>query len=178
MEKSFERVESIEMFENFKRSLALLIEKDKELFSMNIRKETISARLALHLEKVVSPDLFVDVSVNGADILVWDRKDDIELALFLSRDYLSEKAKEKARTFHIATRPLLTLAFSLFEEKDYILVYRFEKLFLDYIHINPSFGYEDRLLKRILIDDEKKEEAELFKIKRRRRKKEEEALPL
>ena len=61
---------------------------------------------------------------------------------------------------------MLTLAFSLLEERDYILIYRFENRYLEYLHIN-KLDFSERLLKRCLIREEKK-----------KKEKEEEQLPL
>lgn len=166
------RETSIEIYDDFKRGLETLLARDRDLFGKDIRKETLACRLAMYLAQIFPPEWFVDISVEGADLLVWDRNERIALALFISRDYVSEKGKEKARNFHSSRNCMLTLAFTLFsDEKDYILIYRFERLFLDYIHIFPSAGFEERVLKRCLSSEiDRNDDPMLFRIRRRHRK--------
>ena len=164
------REDSIEIFENFRNGLELLITRDRELFEHDIRKETIAGRLAMYFSNLFSKEWYIDIATDGADLLVWDRKSTIALALFISRDYISQKGKDKAREYHLIHRPMLTLAFSILEDKDYILIYRFEELFLDYIHIFPELDFEEKVLKRVMIEEEHNDPL-LFTISKRRRRK-------
>ena len=104
---------------------------------------------------------------------MWDRKGTIALSLFISKDYVSQSQKDRVRTFHKEQRPALSLALSLLEDKDYILIYRFETDYVDYLHIFPELDFEEKVLKRCLIDEEEKGEDDpvLFKIRKKRRKK-------
>ena len=164
------REDSIEIFENFRNGLEMLITRVKELFEHDIRKEAIAGRLAMYFSSLFSKEWYIDIATDGADLLVWDRKSTIALALFISRDYISQKGKDKAREYHLIHRPMLTLAFSILEDKDYILIYRFEELFLDYIHIFPELDFEEKVLKRVMIEEEHNDPL-LFSIAKRRRRK-------
>lgn len=163
------REDSIEIFENFRQGLVTLMTKDKELFSHDIRKEAIAGRLAMYFSDLFSKEWHIDIATDGADLLVWDRHGTIALALFISRDYISQKGKEKARAYHLDHHPMLTLAFSILDDKDYILIYRFEELFLDYLHIFPELGFEEKVLKRVMIEEDQNDPL-LFTLSRRRRR--------
>ena len=143
---------------------------DSELFSHDIRKEAIAGRLAMYFSNLFSKEWYIDIATDGADLLVWDRHGTIALALFISRDYINQKGKEKARAYHLEHRPTLTLAFSILDDKDYILIYRFEEMFLDYIHIFPELDFEEKVLKRVIIEEDHNDPL-LFSLSRRRRRK-------
>ena len=65
---------------------------------------------------------------------------------------------------------MLTLAFSLLEEKDYILIYRFEDDYLEYLHIN-KIDFSEHLLKRCMIEENKKKnEPSLFTQRKKAKK--------
>lgn len=130
------------------------------------RKSTISHRIALSMQSNF-PSQIVDIDYDKADILVHTGDGEDILAVFWSNTYLTQAEKEKAQHFHLSHNPALTLAFSLLEDKDYILVYRFESNYLDYLHINKS-DFSEMLLKRCLIEDEKeKKEPSLFTKKKK-----------
>lgn len=134
------------------------------------RKSTVSHRIAMLMKNHVPQDAEIDIDLDGADILL-RRNNSIDLAVFWSSTYLTEKEKDKARSFHKKNNPYLTLAFSLLEDKDYLLVYRFEKDYLEYLHINKQ-DFSERLLKRCMLED--KEEADqqlLLDIKGTKKKK-------
>ncbi len=130
------------------------------------RKSTISHRIALRLAKYF-PSSLVDIDYNKADILVHQDGERDTLAIFWSNTYLTADEKEKAQNYHLEHKPALTLAFSLLDDKDYILIYRFEDNYLEYLHIN-KLDFSERLLKKCLIKDEK--EPTLFSEKRRKAK--------
>lgn len=165
--RKIERGENIDTYASFKKALKLLFRYDRELFSKKTRKETLASRMAIYLTTFFGKEWFVDVAVGGADLLVWDRKDKIALALFLSKDYISALGKEKARSFHEERNSALTLAFSLLSEKDYILIYRFETEFVDYMHLFFDAGFEEKVLKRCLIKDDR-DDALLFRVRKRK----------
>lgn len=145
------RERQIELFDDFRESMLSYFSKYKEQDEKK-KKSTTSHRIANALSKKLdSAD--IDLELDGVDILA-HRDDTPILALFWSYTYLTEKEKEKARKYHITNNPSLTLAFSLLEDKDYILVYRFEKDYLEYLHINKE-DFSEYLLKRCLIEKEK-----------------------
>ena len=113
----------------------------------------------------------IDIDIQGTDILV-KNGDTIPLSVFWSSTYLTKTEKDKAQKFHTDKIPTLTLAFSMLEEKDYILVYRFEKEYLEYLHINKT-DFSERLLKRCIIGKEDEEDQLMLDIKKskKRRKK-------
>lgn len=170
--RKVEREENIDTYSSFKKALKLLFKYDRKLFLKKTKKETLASRMAIYLTTFFGKEWFVDVAVDGADLLVWDRNENIALALFLSKDYISALGKEKARNFHETRNSALTLAFSLLSEKDYILIYRFETEFVDYMHLFFDAGFEEKVLKRCLIKDDK-DEALLFKVRKRKEKTEE-----
>ena len=98
----------------------------------------------------------IDIDIQGTDILV-KNGETIPLSVFWSSTYLTKAEKDKAQKFHTDKKPTLTLAFSMLEEKDYILVYRFEKEYLEYLHINKT-DFSERLLKRCIIGKEDEED--------------------
>lgn len=145
------RERQIELFDDFRESMLSYFSKYNEQDEKK-KKSTTSHRIANALSKKLdSAD--IDLELDGVDILA-HRDDKPILALFWSYTYLTEKDKERARLYHITNNPSLTLAFSLLEEKDYILVYRFEKDYLEYLHINKE-DFSEYLLKRCLIEKEK-----------------------
>lgn len=113
----------------------------------------------------------IDIDIQGTDILV-KNGETIPLSVFWSSTYLTKTEKDKAQKFHTDKKPTLTLAFSMLEEKDYILVYRFEKEYLEYLHINKT-DFSERLLKRCIIGKEDEEDQLMLDIKKskKRRKK-------
>ena len=113
----------------------------------------------------------IDIDIQGTDILV-KNGETIPLSVFWSLTYLTKTEKDKAQKFHTDKKPTLTLAFSMLEEKDCILVYRFEKEYLEYLHINKT-DFSERLLKRCIIGKEDEEDQLMLDIKKskKRRKK-------
>ena len=110
------------------------------------RKSTISHRIATKMMKYFPEEYSVDIDLDGLDILIHSGKKPL-LAVSWSNTYLTEKEKEEARHYHMENSPRLTLAFSLLDDKDYILVYRFEKDYLEYLHIDKN-TFSEKLLKR------------------------------
>lgn len=162
------RSENIDTFSLFKKALEDLVESDSFLFARKARRESFSCRMAQHLNKFFGFGWYIDAAIEGSDLLIWDRQGNIPLALFIAKDYISSSQKDKARLFHLTMKPALTLALSLLEGKDYMLIYRFEKEYIDYMHIYPDQNYQDTVLKRCLINDDDDKDPTLFKIKRKR----------
>lgn len=136
----------IDVFDNFRKSMLNYFSIYKEIDGEKKRKSTTSHRIALELMKQFPNSCQIEIDYMSADIVV-KRGEDIVLILLWSNDYLTEKEKEKARRLHLEKTPLLTLAFSLLEEKNYLLVYRFEREYLEYLHIDKS-DFSERVLKR------------------------------
>lgn len=157
-------IEKIECFSSFRQSMLDYFASYKKE-DRKRHKSTISHRIADAIGRSF-PSCCVDIDYDGADILVRDSSGNDVLAIFWSNTYLTPAEKQKAQNYHLTHRPMLTLAFSLLEEKDYILVYRFENRYLEYLHIN-KLDFSEMLLKRCLIKEEKK-----------KKEKEEEQLPL
>lgn len=162
------RSENIDTFSLFKKALKELVESDSFLFARKERREAFSCRMAQHLNKYFGYGWYIDAAIDGSDLLVWDRQGNIPLALFIAKDYVTAAQKDRARLFHLTAKPALTLALSLLEGKDYMLIYRFEKEYIDYMHIYPDQDYQDTVLKRCLIKDDDDKDPTLFKIRRKR----------
>ncbi len=135
----------IDVFDNFRKAMLNYFSKYTAKEEKK-KKSTISHRIAVELSSQFPTSCTIDIDYMKADIVVRNG-DDIILILLWSNDYLTEKDKEKAKALHIEKAPLLTLAFSLLEEKSYILIYRFEKEYLEYLHIDKS-DFSERILKR------------------------------
>lgn len=163
------REKQIELFDDFRRGMLSYFSAYDSLLEEKKKKSTTSHRIALELSKEIN-GTDADLDLDGVDILI-HTKDRPVLALFWSSTYLTEKEKEKARLYHISREPDLTLAFSLLEDKDYILVYRFEKDYLEYLHINKA-DFSEYLLKRCLIENSNAENEGqlLLDIKKKRKK--------
>jgi len=135
----------IDAFDNFRKAMLNYFshyESDTE----KKKKSTTSHRIALELMHQFPENCQIDIDYMNADIIVRSN-DEILLVLLWSNGYITEKDKEKAKALHVEKAPLLTLAFSLFEDKNYILIYRFEKDYLEYLHIDES-DFSERIIKR------------------------------
>ena len=150
-------LEKIEIFSAFRKAMldyfSTYGEEEKHR-----RKSTVSHRIAK-----------IDIDINSTDILV-EEDGSVLLAVFWSSTYLTQSEKDKAQHFHTEKKPVLTLAFSMLEDKDYILVYRFEKEYLEYLHINKE-DFSENLLKRCLIEDKKDSDQLLLDIRKKRTRK-------
>ncbi len=163
------RERQIELFDDFRRSMLSYFSVYDNKNEEKRKKSTTSHRIALALSKEMN-GTEADLDLDGVDILIHIKEKPV-LALFWSSTYLTEKEKEKARLYHISRNPALTLAFSLLEDKDYLLVYRFEKDYLEYLHINKE-DFSEYLLKRCQIESGKAESDGqlLFDITKKRRR--------
>lgn len=170
----------IDVFDNFRKAMLNYFSRYSEKDGEKKRKSTTSHRIAVELMRYFPSDCNIEIDYMNVDIVI-KRGDDIILILLWSNDYLTEKEKEKARTLHKEKSPLLTLAFSLLEEKNYILVYRFEKEYIEYLHIDKS-DFSERILKRSEDKDYKEKDQLLLGLKgkapkpHKRKKKEIEAV--
>ena len=162
------RSENIDTFSLFKKALKELVESDSFLFARNARREAFSCRMAQHLNRYFGNEWYIDAAIDGSDLLIWDRQGNIPLSLFIAEDYVSSVQKDKARLFHLSMKPALTLALSLLEGKDYMLIYRFEKEYIDYMHVYPDHEYQDTVLKRCLIKEDDDKNPTLFRIKKKK----------
>ncbi len=164
-------IEKIECFSAFRKSMLDYFESFAADDAKR-HKSTISHRIAVSVAKNFR-SCSVDIDYDGADILVRDDSGHSVLAVFWSNDYLTRKEKENAGNYHLSHNPMLTLAFSLLGERAYILVYRFEDNYLEYLHINKN-DFSETLLKKCTITRERKreekEQLSLFSGKGRKRK--------
>lgn len=164
-----DNLNQIELFSSFKSAMLEYFNKYSNEKNEKKKKSTISHRLALLLEKNIASATAVDIDIDGFEIVVKE-KDKILLAILWSNSYLTEKEKEKAKKLHSLFAPRLTLAFSLLSDKDYILIYRFENDYLDYLHINKS-DFSQNILKRCLVTDNIDDSEQLVLFPKRKRKK-------
>lgn len=164
-----DNLNQIELFSSFKSAMLEYFNKYSNEKNEKKKKSTISHRLALLLEKNIIAATDVDIDIDGFEIVVRE-KEKILLAILWSNSYLTEKEKEKAKKLHSLFSPSLTLAFSLLSDKDYILVYRFENDYLDYLHINKS-DFSQNILKRCLVTDNSDDSEQLVLFPKRKRKK-------
>lgn len=136
--------EKLEVFDSFRKGMIRYF-PSLEDDGIKRKKSARTHRIALSLTPFFPPDVVIDIDTMGADLLVWDGKEKVHLALFWSDDYLTEKERAKAYEFHLSHSPSLTLAFSILPDKDWILVYRFEKSFIEYLHIDKATFEETQL---------------------------------
>ena len=129
--------EKLEVFGSFRKGMTAYLSSLSD-DGIKRKKSAYSHRLALSLSPFFPAGTLIDIDTMGADLIVWDGKDKIHLALFWSEDYLTEKERAKAYDFHLAKAPSLTLAFSVLPGKSWLLVYRFEKSYLEYLHIDKE----------------------------------------
>ena len=123
MEKS---AEILDIFESFRKGMAAYFSEPAIPKAMKPRHSSVSARIAAALRPYFPAGLSIDIDLKGADILVHDGEAVI-LALFWSSSYLARDRKLRAIAFHEKENPPLTLAFSLFQDRNRFLVYRIEK---------------------------------------------------
>lgn len=164
-----DNLNQIELFSSFKSAMLEYFNKYSNEKNEKKKKSTISHRLALLLEKNILAATDVDIDIDGFEIVVKEKEKKL-LAILWSNSYLTEKEKEKAKKLHSLFSPRLTLAFSLLSDKDYILVYRFENDYLDYLHINKS-DFSQNILKRCLVSDSNDDSEQLVLFPKRKRKK-------
>lgn len=161
-------IEKIEVFSSFRSAMLEYFSKygeDKD----HRKKSTQSHRIASIMSRFFPQSYSIDIDIQGTDILV-KNDNSIPLAVFWSSTYLTKAEKDKAQKFHTDQKPTLTLAFSMLEDKDYILVYRFENEYLEYLHINKT-DFSEMLLKRCLIGKDDEESQLMLDIKKSKKRK-------
>ena len=144
----------IELYSAIKKGIVNYLANSSDSDNAKKKKSTYSHRIALELAKNFPSTFTIDIDYMDADIVI-RKGEEIFAVILWSSDYLSEKDKDKALKIHKKDNPILTLAFSPMEEKGYILIYRFEKEYLEYLHINKADNSE-KLLKRCLLEEPKK----------------------
>lgn len=141
----------IELYSAIKSGILSYIETLAIEDNAKKKKSTASHRIAIALAKNFPHSFTIDIDYMGADIVI-RKGSEIFAVILWSSDYLTEKDKDKALKLHKKESPILTLAFSPMEEKGYVLIYRFEKEYLEYLHINKADNSE-KLLKRCLLEE-------------------------
>lgn len=168
----------IDLFKAFISAVDLLVNNDKELFSYKRNRLTIAHRLALYLQETLlkeSPlekeNYFLDMAIPILkekkalipEILLHNRDDKNHLKLLAAvcRDrYLTEAELLSLHSLKVKGECSLALAVTVFEDKDYLLIYRASESFIDYYH----FYINDKqysLLKRRNIEGESYEKRQL-----------------
>ena len=160
--------ERIDIFEGFRKGMHYFLTSYQLPSGIKHRKTAIAHRLALCLSAEF-PSYFVDIDTNGADIIVWDGLDDIKLALFWSEQYMTEKEKTKALEFHKAKEPGLTLGFTMLPDRPWLLVYRCESEYVEYLHIDKE-SFSDEVLRQKFLEDKDEGQLKLSLRKKRTKK--------
>lgn len=150
----------LDIFESFRKGMEAFFMLPEIPRPLHPKRSTVSARLVMSLRPFFQRQVAVDADLMGADILIWDDNGPL-LALFWSSSYLAKERKMKAIAFHEAGKAPLTLAFSLFPDKERFLVYRIENGFIEYLHIDKNTFSED-VLRRCTIDEGKRDRDQLL----------------
>ncbi|NLZ67557.1 MAG: hypothetical protein GX903_00920 [Spirochaetales bacterium] len=172
--------EHIRLFAAFKEALLMLYKRDCVLFTRRKKRAGVSHHLAIYLERLLPYVQFIDlgyeIKLKGKDIypdiLLHNRVDEIQLAIFWQDGYLSKTEQDAVKRFNEETKANLTLAFAILPDKEYFLVYRFEEDCVQYMHIDKETG-QDEFLKQCEEEEIGKEEAQafLFNLPKSRKKK-------
>ncbi len=160
--------ERIDIFEGFRKGMHYFLSAYQLPPGLKHKKAAIAHRLALCLSAEF-PSSFVDIDTNGADIIVWDGDEDIKLALFWGEQYLTEKERNKAIEFHRTKNPGLTLGFTMLPERPWLLVYRFEQEYVEYLHIDKE-SFADEVLRQRFLEDKDEGQLKLSLRKKRTRR--------
>ena len=160
--------ERFEIFSAFRLGMIDFFSNDLADDGMRHRKSSVSHRIALRLRPYFPMQYTIDIDTDGTDILIW-KDEEIPLAVFWSDDYLTEKERKRAIEYHRERKPGLTLAFSLLRDRSWILVYRFENDYVEYLHIDKESFSED-VLKRLLLPEKAKDDKQLMLSLRTERK--------
>ncbi len=160
--------EILDIFDAFRKGLEAYSALPMIPHRLKARHSSTSTRLAMALRPYFPPSVSIDTDLLGADVVVWEG-DEIILGLFWSSSYLSRERRMKAISFHEKEKPLLTLAFSLFPERQKMLVYRIEDGFVDYLYLDRD-TFSEEVLRRCTIDEGKKDDGQLLLPLRTRRK--------
>ena len=166
--------ERFEIFTAFRLGMAEFFSNDLSDDGKRHRKSSISHRIALRLRPYFPLQYTIDIDTDGADVLIW-KEDEIPLAIFWSEGYLTEKEKKKAIEYHREKAPGLTLAFSLLHDKSWILIYRFDDNYVEYLHIDKE-TFDETVLKRLPIPEKSKDDGQLMLQLRPEKKRKEELI--
>ena len=166
--------ERFEIFTAFRLGMAEFFSNDLSDDGKRHRKSAISHRIALRLRPYFPLQYTIDIDTDGADVLIW-KEDEISLAIFWSEGYLTEKEKKKAIEYHREKAPGLTLAFSLLHDKSWILIYRFDDNYVEYLHIDKE-TFDETVLKRLPIPEKSKDDGQLMLQLRPEKKRKEELI--
>ena len=150
----------IEIFEAFRKGMRSYFKLPELPKSMRAKHSSVSARVASALRHFFPDSVNVDIDLLGADILIWDDNGPL-LALFWSSSYLAKGRKEKAIAFHEKYSTPLTLAFSLFPDKERFLVYRIEEGYIEYLHIDKN-TFSEEVLRRCTIAEGRNDDGQLL----------------
>ena len=157
----------LDLFDSFRCGMQSYFMLPEVPHSLKAGRGCTSGRITRSLAPFF-PGCSTDSDALGADILVWN-EEGAQLALFWSSSYCSKEKRLRAIAFHEKEAPPLTLAVSLFPGKDHFLVYRIEKGYIDYLHIDKSTLSED-ILRRCTIDEGKIGDDGQLRLSLRRRK--------
>ncbi|MFA5513904.1 MAG: hypothetical protein WDA17_03175 [Sphaerochaetaceae bacterium] len=159
----------LDLFESFVEAVELLVTYDKQLFGWKRNRLPIAHRLALYLQETLlkgtslenehySIDMAIPIlkekKALTADILIHDRDEQNPtnlLAVVCKDRYLTEAELLSLHALKVKADCSLVLAVTIFEDKEYMLIYRSGESFIDYYH----FTYADKkctLLKRRVIE--------------------------
>ena len=89
--------------------------------------------------------------------------------MFWNEQYLTEKERNKALAFHKANTPVLTLGFTMLPDRPWLLVYRFEAEYVEYLHIDKA-SFADEVLRQRFLEDKDEGQLRLSLRKKRTRK--------
>ena len=159
--------ERIDIFEGFRKGMNAFLSSEQIPEGLRRRKSSIAHRIASCLA-MQFPGYHVDIDTDGADILVWNGEE-ILMALFWGEMYLTGKERSRAMEFHRTRQPGLTLGFTLLPDRAWLLVYRFETDYVEYLHIDKE-SFSDEVLKQCFIDDADEGQLKLSLRKKRMRK--------
>ena len=166
--------ERFEIFTAFRLGMAEFFSNDLSEDGKRHRKSAISHRIALRLRPYFPLQYTIDIDTDGADVLIW-KEDEIPLAIFWSEGYLTEKEKKKAIEYHREKAPGLTLAFSLLHDNSWILIYRFDDNYVEYLHIDKE-TFNETVLTRLPIPEKSKDDGQLMLQLRPEKKRKEELI--
>lgn len=150
----------LDLFESFKKGMEAYFALPELPRSLRPAHASVSSRIASSLRPFFPESVSVDIDVLGTDILIWNETGPL-LALFWSSSYLAKNRKIRAISFHEKEKAPLTLAFSIFPDKERFLVYRIENGFIEYLHINKN-TFSEEVLRRCTIDEGKKDSDQLL----------------
>ena len=158
----------LDIYESFRKGMQTYFKDSPVPKALKPKRGCTSTRLAMALRPFFPSTVQVDTDIMGADILIWDNEGPL-LALFWSSSYLAKDRKKKAIAFHEKESSPLTLAFSLFPDKEKFLIYRIEKGYIEYLHADKN-TFSEEVMRRCTIDEGKKDDGQLLLPLHRRKK--------